>query len=72
MTKNEGKTNAKQGKTAPRVSGLTPHDVARIRLETMCDVQTIRDWAKGAPVKAATDVRLTRAAAKLGLQKVQA
>jgi hypothetical protein len=54
-------------KPKPRAT-LTTHDVARIRAETMCDESTIRAWAKGALVRQATDVRIKRAAAKLGIQ----
>ena len=46
---------------------LTPHDRARLRAETLCDVGTIRRWERGERVQNATEVRLTRAAESLGI-----
>ena len=48
-------------------SELTPGDVARLRAETMCDVQTIKRWWAGESVRNATAERLGAAAKKLKL-----
>jgi len=46
---------------------LTPHDRARLRAETQCDLATIRRWERGDHVQDASRVRLTRAARLLGI-----
>ena len=51
----------------PRVK-LTSIDIARIRAETFVAESTIRAWAGGERVTPANDLRLRRAAEKLGLQ----
>ena len=49
----------------PKRPDLTPGDIARLRVETMCDVQTIKRWWAGKPVRNATAERLGKAAKKL-------
>jgi hypothetical protein len=46
---------------------FTPHERARLRAETQCDLATISRWEKGLRVQDASRVRLTRAARLLGL-----
>lgn len=47
---------------------LSELDVARIMIATECARQTVRNWMAGKPVKGATNGRISRAAAKLGLE----
>lgn len=46
---------------------LTPHDRARLRAETQCDLATIRRWERGERIQDATRIRLTRGAKQLGI-----
>ena len=54
--------------TKPRAA-LQPHQIAKLRAETMLDERTIRAWARGEPkMKQSTLAALSRAAAKFGIE----
>jgi hypothetical protein len=46
---------------------LTPHERVLLRAKTFCDEATIRAWARGDTVREASALRLTGAAAELGI-----
>jgi hypothetical protein len=48
---------------------LTPHDVARLRAESMCDVRSIKRWWAGEAVRDATAARLEKAAKTLRIKR---
>lgn len=47
---------------------LSELDVARVMIETECARQTVRRWMAGKSVKKATNGRICRAIAKMGLE----
>lgn len=59
-------------RSVPRDEGpratLTAHEVLQLRVATMCDEKTVKRWAAGRTVRAATMHRLSMGAAKLGIE----
>lgn len=51
----------------PRAT-LSGHDVRRIAAEAVVALSTVYRWARGEKVTGTTDVRITRAANKLGIE----
>lgn len=49
-------------------ANLTALDRAKLRVESMCDLETISRWARGDAVREATEVRLEKAASKLEIE----